>query len=147
MSETAPQSYANHSRMVPGFHYATFTAIVLCLLYALYNLVRFPSVGAGFGLLQAGALVGLFWYCRIFPLKAQDRVIRLEEHLRLARLLPADQAAAAAATLTPGQLIALRFAADAEVTDLVRRIQAGELSTPASIKQAIKTWRPDHLRV
>jgi hypothetical protein len=147
MPETTPQSYANHSRLVPGFHFATFTAIVLCLLYALYNLFRFPSVGAGFGLLQAGALVGLFWYCRIFPLKAQDRVIRLEEQLRLSRLLPADLAAAATAALTPGQLIALRFAADGEVADLVRRIQAGELATPAAIKQAIKTWRPDYLRV
>jgi hypothetical protein len=73
-------------------------------------------------------------------------VIRLEERLRLSRILsPADQAAVE--SLRPAQLIALRFASDDEVPDLVRRILAGELSKANEIKKAIRVWKPDYLRV
>jgi hypothetical protein len=142
-----PQSFANHSRLVPGFHYYTFSAIVVVTLWAAWSLLRTPSIDSVVGLLQAGALIGLFWYCRIFPLTAQDRVIRLEERLRLHRLLPPEQAATAVERLTARQLIALRFASDEELPDLVRRVLAGELTGGKEIKQAVRQWRADHLRV
>jgi hypothetical protein len=77
-------------------------------------------------------------------LRAQDRVIRLEEQLRLSRIL-GDRAAIEA--LRPGQLIALRFAPDDEVPELVQRIVGGELQTGDQIKKAIRVWKPDYLRV
>jgi hypothetical protein len=80
------------------------------------------------------------------PLVAQDRLIRLEETIRLARLLPADMKGREN-ELTRSQYVALRFAPDNEVPELVRRIQAGELKTAGDIKRAIKNWRADHLRV
>jgi hypothetical protein len=83
---------------------------------------------------------------RYMSLVNQNRIIRLEERLRLTSLLP-DELKARIPELRPRQLIALRFASDAEVTDLVRRCLAGELQTADSIKRAVKEWRPDHLRV
>lgn len=147
MSEQPQQSFANHSRLVPGFHFVTFGAIVVVTLWAAWCLLRAPSIGTVVGLVQAAALIGLFWYCRIFPLTAQDRVIRLEERLRLHRVLPADQAAVAVEKLGARQLIALRFASDEELPELVRRVLAGELQGGKEIKQAVRHWRADHLRV
>ena len=79
-------------------------------------------------------------------LRAQDRIIRLEEHMRLNQLLPADLRARLG-ELSAGQLIALRFAPDDEVPDLVRRALGGELQRQGDIKRAIRNWRPDYLRV
>lgn len=93
--------------------------------------------------------LGLFLFsftARGMALRAQDRVIRLEEQLRLSRIMPAE-GQTLIDTLRPGQLIALRFAPDAEVPDLVRRIVSGELRSGDEIKRAIREWRPDHLRV
>ncbi|MDX1997287.1 MAG: DUF6526 family protein [Thermoanaerobaculia bacterium] len=146
MADTAPQNYSNHARFVPLFHFVTFGILVLNVLWAGYKLVRFFSFDAVMALLVAVALVLLFFFCRIFPLTAQDRVIRLEERLRLARLLPADQQARIE-ELRPRQLVALRFASDAELPGLVARVLAGELTDPKAIKQAIQNWRADHLRV
>jgi hypothetical protein len=75
----------------------------------------------------------------------QDRVIRLEESLRLSRLLP-PELQSRIDELRVRHLVALRFASDGEVTDLVRRVLGGELTTPDAIKRSIKVWRPDHLR-
>ncbi len=83
---------------------------------------------------------------RLNPLTVQDRVIRLEERLRLREVLPAELAREAGA-LTKGQLIALRFAPDEELEGLVREVLAGRLTKPAEIKRAIKNWRADTLRV
>ena len=80
------------------------------------------------------------------PLRAQDRIIRLEERIRLERLVPADLRGRVG-ELTPDQLIALRFAPDNEVPELARRVLGGELKTRADIKGAVKNWRGDHLRV
>lgn len=93
--------------------------------------------------------LGLFLFsftARGMALRAQDRVIRLEEQLRLSRIMPGE-GQTLIDTLRPGQLIALRFAPDAEVPDLVRRIVSGELRSGDEIKRAIREWRPDHLRV
>lgn len=146
MADAAPQNYSNHARFVPLFHFVTFGILTVNVLWAGYKLVRGFSPNALMALLVAVALVLLAWYCRIFPLTAQDRVIRLEERLRLARLLPADQQARID-ELRPRQLVALRFASDAELPGLVARVLAGELTDPKAIKQAIQNWRADHLRV
>jgi hypothetical protein len=94
----------------------------------------------------AFALLLIAWYVRIFPLKAQDRVIRLEETLRLERLLPADLRSRIG-ELRPGQLIALRFASDAELPELTREVLGGSLSSPGEIKKRVRSWRADHFRM
>jgi hypothetical protein len=92
------------------------------------------------------ALATLAGLVRINPLKAQDRIIRLEEQLRYRQLLPADLAQRTTA-LTTGQIIALRFASDEELAGLVQQVLEGKLTKPAEIKRAIKNWRGDTLRV
>ncbi len=146
MASEAPQSLANHSRVVPGFHYLTGTLALAYLVLAIVQLVRQPGLSSLGGVLVALILILLGWYVRIFPLKAQDRVIRLEERLRLARLLPADLQPQIE-SLSVGQLAALRFASDAEIPALVRRVVAEKLTSRQAIKELIKDWRPDHLRV
>jgi hypothetical protein len=96
-------------------------------------------------LLTAAALFLVTWHARAFPLVAQNRVIRLEERLRLQRLAP--ELAARFDQLKPGQVVALRFAGDEEFPDLVRQVLDGRLTTGAQIKAAVKEWRADHLRV
>ncbi len=91
------------------------------------------------------ALIGLLGIARNSALKAQDRIIRLEERIRLASLLPASDLARVH-SLTEAQLIALRFAADADLPGLAHRAAAENL-TPRQIKEAISSWRPDHFRV
>jgi hypothetical protein len=83
---------------------------------------------------------------RVQALKAQDRVIRLEERMRYMRVLTPDLAAEAA-SFSIGQIVALRFAPDIELPELVRRTRAGEFATNKQIKSAVKTWRGDHHRV
>lgn len=81
----------------------------------------------------------------MFALTVQDRVIRLETRLRLERLLPADLKARIL-EFSVGQLIALRFASDAELPDLARRVLDEKVKDKKAIKQMIKTWKPDYLR-
>lgn len=146
MSDTPPQSFANHARFVPLFHVGVFGAFVLNVLFQAYRLYLAPRPSHAMELLVALALVGLFFYARVFPLKAQDRVIRLEMRLRLHEILPPDLHPRIA-ELTPRQLIALRFASDGEMADLVREVLAGKLATGTEIKKRIRDWQPDHLRV
>lgn len=140
------QTYATHKRLVPGYHMVAGGLILLNLAWAVASLVRGPGLPAIHGLVQAVILLLLAWYVRVFPLKAQDRLICLEERLRLARLLPADLQARAA-ELTPGQLVALRFASDGELVGLVRRVLDEKRTSKDEIKKLIVTWRPDTFRV
>ncbi|MDH3497436.1 MAG: DUF6526 family protein [Gemmatimonadota bacterium] len=145
MAEKEGQTYQSHRRLVWGFHGVTFLLIVVFVGWSAVRLFQAPGVATG---IQLGFAVGvqlLFFYTRQFAITVQDRVIRLEERLRLARILPADLQPQVD-RLTPGQLIGLRFAVDAEVPELVRRVAAGELSGREDVKRAIKTWRPDYLR-
>ncbi len=146
MPEKTPQSYQNHARFVPAYHYLAAGILTLNLLWSAWKLIKSPSIDAGMALALAVALILMLLYLRIFPLKAQDRVIRLEERMRLARLLPADLQARIE-ELRPGQLVALRFASDEELPELVRRTLAGELPRTQDIKKAIRSWRGDYLRV
>lgn len=146
MSTEPGQSFANHARMVTGFHYVTGPLTFVFLCWSIWRAVSLRSVDAHFQLIGAFALLGNYWYTRTFPLKAQDRVIRLEEQLRLAQLLP-DDLRARIHELTARQLIALRFASDGEVAELVRWVLTERISDTKLIKQRIRSWRPDHFRV
>jgi hypothetical protein len=140
------QTYASHRRYIPAFHFFVLPVLLGNIIVAIVRLVRAPALATTWGLLVALAIgIGIV-YARFMPLRAQDRVIRLEERNRLERLLPADLRGRIG-ELTPSQLIALRFAPDDEVADLVRRSLSGELKGSGEIKRAIRNWRGDYLRV
>ena len=105
-----------------------------------------PTFATAWDVIVSIALLAGLVLARYMPLVAQNRLIRLEEEIRLGRLLPVEMRGAQD-RLRASQYIALRFASDEEVPDLVRRIHAGELKTSSDIKRAIKNWRPDTLRV
>lgn len=146
MAEPTPQNYENHRRFVPLYHFAVFVALGANVVAALYSLVTGPSVGTAIGVTTALSLVGVFLYARLFALAAQDRVIRLEERLRLTELLP-DDLRARVDELTTAQLIALRFASDGELASLVRQVLDEKIADREEIKKRIKNWRPDLCRV
>jgi hypothetical protein len=139
------QNLANHARFDPRFHYFVLPVIAITALLAIWNLVRNPSFTSAWLMILAFALVGLALKARLNALKVQDRVIRLEERFRLAALLP-EPLRARIHDLTEAQLIALRFAPDEEIPDLVARTLSNNL-VPADIKKAIVNWRPDYFRV
>ena len=146
MAEPTPQTYANHARYVPLYHYVGWPIFLLNLLWAAYRLVTDFSVETCFGALLAFGLLVTLLYARVFALMAQDRVIRLEERLRLRELLPSDLQTRIN-DFTASQLIALRFASDAELPDLARQVLAEEITSRKVIKERIQTWRPDYQRV
>jgi hypothetical protein len=146
VSQTESQSFANHARIVPGFHYGVIGALTLNFMWSLVRLYRLPGLDALVGLITAIGLLGLVFYVRMFPLRVQDRIIRLEMSLRLSSVLPPDLRARAG-SLRPGQLVALRFASDAELPALVRQILDENLADRREIKRRIREWQADHLRV
>ena len=141
-----PQSFENHAKIVPGYHRLATALLVLPTLYFAWTAITDFSWGALATVVFAFGVIVAALYARLFPLGVQDRVIRLEEQLRLARLLP-EQLRGRADELTTDQLIALRFAPDEELPKLVGRVLAGELTDRKSIKAAIQNWRPDHERI
>ena len=146
----AEQNYANHAKFVPLFHFVAVGILTINLIWSLVRLFwALPGTTFFDRLLNVAVAVALgllAWYARIFPLKAQDRIIRLEETLRLERLLPADLKPRIG-DLRPGQLIALRFASDEELPDLTRAVLAGEATKPDEIKKRVRNWRADHFRM
>jgi hypothetical protein len=145
MSDQTPQSYASHARLDPPFHFFAIPVMAVTLILAIWNLIQHPSFAAAWAVVFMLALIVVSLKARIYALKAQDRVIRLEERLRFSMLLP-EPLRARINELTEGQLIALRFASDGEVPSLVEKALAGNLPG-ADIKKAIVTWRPDNFRV
>lgn len=146
----AEQSFRNHSRFVPLFHFVVGPILLINFLWACYRLFQGlpyqPLFDRLLDMLVALALIGVFFFARIFALTAQDRVIRLEERLRLERLLP-DDLRPRIPELTRGQLIALRFAHDEELPALTRQVLDQRIRDPKEIKRQIRQWRADHLRV
>jgi hypothetical protein len=140
------QTYASHRRWVPAFHFFVLPVLLINFIFTVVRLTRTPDMPTAWTAVVALALILGMFYARSMPLRAQDRVIRFEERTRLERLLPADLRSRID-ELTPGQLIALRFAPDDEVPDLARRAVNGELKDQAQIKRAIRNWRGDYLRV
>ena len=140
------QSFASHSRYYPWHHFVVQPILLGNLVVEIMRLEKNQTGYQAWLVVLAVGLVIFSFTSRSMSLRAQDRVIRLEETLRLTRLLPASEHAAIAG-LRPGQFVALRFASDEEVPDLVRRIVAGELNKGGEIKKEIRNWRPDYLRV
>lgn len=146
MAEKMPQTHANHIRFDPMYHFFIFPIAAVTVLIAGYNLylsgVNTISVWAVIATIAA-MLATL--QMRIYALRVQDRVIRLEERLRLSLLL-SENLKPRIAELSPGQLVALRFASDAEIPALVEKALNEKLTNP-QIKKAIANWRADYLRV
>lgn len=142
----AEQTFANHVRWVPAFHYFVMPVMTLNFGWSIYRwkLAAF-SLDGFIGVLTAAALLVLTLYARLFALKVQDRVIRLEERLRLEMLLPADLKPRIG-EFTSGQLVAMRFASDAELPALARKVLADNIRSGRAIKQMVQTWRADYLR-
>lgn len=140
------QSYQTHRRFLPPYHFFAVPVLVVNVLVELARLVRAPTLYHGWLVVFACGLVSLALMARLMAVTVQNRVIRLEERLRLQRLMPAGEHAAVAG-LTLGHLVALRFASDEEAPGLARRCAAGELRSSGEVKQQIRTWREDTLRV
>ncbi len=145
MAEQISQNYANHVRKLPPLYIAASLVLAINVLWSIYGAVRNLSFGSVFHVFFTASLVVLFVFSRTFALTVQDRVIRLEERMRLERLLPAE--------LRPRigefgvkQLIGLRFASDAELPALAREVLDGKLKELDDIKRAVKDWRADWQR-
>jgi hypothetical protein len=145
MAEAA-QSYSNHVRRHPLYLFFLFPALTVNLGWSLWLVARQPDLNHAVQLLLAAALIVMMLIMRTYSLKVQDRVIRLEERLRYQRVLPADLAAKTF-DLPLRLIVALRFASDEELPELVRQALAGKFAKPDDAKRAIKNWRADHLRV
>ena len=144
MAET--QTYANHTRWYPLFHFVVVPLLALNFLSHLVRLFMAPSWAMGFWTLLSVTLILLALASRLMALTAQDRVIRLEERLRYREVLSAELAGRFD-ELRTAQIIALRFASDGELGGLVERTLNGEFAKSGDIKKAIKDWRGDYLRV
>jgi uncharacterized protein DUF6526 len=143
MPENKQQSFANHARYDPLFHFFMLPVALLLLLWSIAHAIRHFSHEALAWVLAAILIFLVIFKARMYALKVQDRVIRLEERLRLANLLSSGSPLPA---LTEGQWIALRFASDAECPGLAEKAVAGNL-TAKQIKEAIQSWRGDYFRV
>ncbi len=143
MPENKPQSFANHARYDPIFHFFMAPLALLLLVWAITHAIRHYDHEALAWVVAAVLIFLAIFKTRTYALKVQDRVIRLEERLRLANLLPSNSPLPA---LTEGQWIALRFASDAECPGLAEKAVAGNL-TAKQIKEAIQNWRGDYFRV
>jgi hypothetical protein len=139
------QNYKNHGRLVPLFHYVTFSLLLAVLIGGVINLVNSAHenlYSASLLVVLTIAVILIAWFARSFPLKAQDRAIRAEENLRhyvlTGKLLDSR--------LLMGQIIALRFAGDNEFVALAKRA-ADENMSGKDIKMAIQQWKGDYDRV
>jgi hypothetical protein len=144
MADDDVQNYGNHRRWNPPWHFVVVPILLLNAVIAIVVLVRTPSRATAWAALVALTLVAALALLRRMALRVQDRVIRLEEHLRLGRLMPDRHEEIE--ELSRGQLIAIRFASDLEVPHMLDRITRGEITTQDEIKRAVQHWRPDHLR-
>jgi len=143
MSQT--QNFENHAKFVPAFHFFVVPILLLNVVWSIVRVVRDFSFATIVSLLVAIALLLLAFTARIFALTVQDRLIRLEMRLRLQQVLPPDTRARIP-EFTVGQLISLRFASDAELPELARKVLDEKLADRKAIKRLIRDWQPDLLR-
>lgn len=139
------QSYSSHAKWVPAYHFFVLPVLLINAGWCAYQAFRGPSFGTIFGTVVAFSLFLAALYGRIFALKVQDRLIRLEMMLRLQKLLPSDLQARIG-DLTAEQMIGLRFASDGELPELCRKVLQENITGRAPIKQMVKNWQADHLR-
>ena len=146
MAEKIPQTYANHTRLHPPFHFFLVPgALVLLMLTAINVFRHYPRLDAWILLLMAILFFAALFLVRSYPLRAQDRIIRLEERLRLEATLPSEFVPRIQ-ELTEAQLIALRFASDKELRVLMEKVLTTKMLA-RDIKKSIVTWRADTFRV
>src|SRR5215468_3713154 len=145
MANPVPQTYGNHTRWDPPYHFFALPVILLTVIAAIIHCMQRPSWFSAWLVLFSLAIVVLAIKARFYALKAQDRLIRLEERERLFALLH-DPLRDRVSELTESQLIGLRFACDAEIPALVQESITKNLSQ-GDIKKTIKVWRADYFRV
>lgn len=146
MADTSKtQSFSNHAKIVPLFHYFVLPVMLVNIVWAGYNVAPF-SADSVIGLLVALALAAVAVFARVFALKAQDRVIRLEMRLRMRELLPADMHARIG-DFSAQQMVALRFASDAELPALAASVLRDDMQDQKAIKKMVTNWQADHTRV
>jgi hypothetical protein len=145
LASQTPQNYSNHTRYHPVFHFVVIPILVTTVIVGVVQAVNRPSFYNIWLVIFFLAVLTAAFLTRVYAAKVQDRVIRLEERLRLAELVAAPLRPELA-RLTERQLIALRFASDQEAPALVDRTLAENLA-PADIKKAIRNWRADNWRV
>ena len=139
------QTYATHRRFDPLYHFIGFALLLAVLVLAIVQVFRHPGAFSVWALLASAVLFIAYLRLRVYALRNQDRLIRLEETLRMERTLP-EPLRSRVHELTPGQCVALRFAPDAELAALVEQVLAEKLDKE-TIKKRIKGWRPDTFRV
>lgn len=145
MADNQKQTYANHVRRTPLYYNLAGLILTINILWSGYRLFGAPSIDTAVAFLTALAILIAAFAARTQTLTVQNRVIRLEQRLRFRELLPADLAARAA-ELPIAQVIALRFASDAEVPSLVNEVLSGRLKDAKSIKEKVQDWQGDYLR-
>lgn len=145
MAETKPQSFANHAKRDPPFHFVLVPLGLVAVALSIILLAQQPGIGSVLGFVLSIIVVMTALRARVYALKVQDRVIRLEEQMRLAMLLPEGDKTRIP-ELTESQLIELRFASDGELPALAMRA-LNEGLTNKQIKASIKNWRADYFRV
>jgi hypothetical protein len=139
------QDFKHHVRWLPPYHFIVGPILLVNLVYAIRVLFRSQDWPSILDALMAVALMLLFLFARRMAITVQDRLIRLEERLRMERLLPADLKGQIE-KFSVEQLVALRFASDAELPTLARTVLDKGITEQRDIKAMITTWRADHLR-
>jgi len=142
----AGQSFQSHAKWVPPFHFFVLPVLLINLGFSIYWCVKaWFTVSGVLSVVFATALFVGMVMARAMVMRVQDRVIRIEERIRFERLLPADMHARIG-EFTMDQLVALRFASNAELPELARKVLEEKVNDRKAIKQMIKTWRPDSAR-
>jgi Family of unknown function (DUF6526) len=145
MPDHVPQNLSNHTRLDPLYHLFLLPVFAITLVAAIVHLVRRPGLHSAWMVVGMLAATVALFKIRLYALKVQDRVIRLEERLRMATILP-EPLRSRISEFTEAQLVGLRFASDAELPTLAAKALSEKLST-ADIKKAVQQWRPDDFRV
>jgi hypothetical protein len=146
------QNFANHAKFVPAFHFFLAPVLLINVGVHVYQLFKTPMASTSsvvwgiFGVLLAIALLVMAFLARLFALGVQDRVIRLEERIRCERLLPEDLKPRIG-EFTTVQMVGLRFASDAELPSLARKVLDGKVNDRKAIKQMVQNWRADYQRI
>lgn len=143
---SSPQTFKNHARFYPLWHYIAFPVLAINVVAVGWTLFEAPSLAAGWDLLVAVAIFLGVYTARVMAITNQDRIIVNEERERLLRLMP-GATHASVGQFTRSQLIGLRFASDEELPDLAQRVLNGDFDDQKAIKQAVRSWRPDLVRV
>lgn len=141
-----PQNFENHTRWHPAFHFFILPVMLINFFWAVVIFVKAPGWNSGWWIIVSVALLMLTTFVRTYSLKVQDRLIRLEEKLRYQQIL-SPALAQQTGKLTVRQTVALRFAADEELEELIDSVLSGKFVKTKDIKRAIKQWRADNFRV